>query len=205
MPYDASDGYRTLVLRVCTATKSATLEGFQTLSQGDSLKLVLSEIPGADLDSLKAYLFSKGTRPVPPATTPAATSPAALVTPATGFQVDPDTGTRLYATWDISSATLTTALQDLLAGEALTARLYVADDNAVWVDCDIGVLPAPHLAQVSWPDPEAPFARTDDIVLRADLLAGVTPIIAMPTLTASQREARLVALLTLLSTLAQPE
>jgi hypothetical protein len=75
MPFDASDGFRTLVLRINTATKSTVPEGFQTISQGDSLKLVLSELPGADLTSLKAYLFSKGTRPVAPATTPGIPDP----------------------------------------------------------------------------------------------------------------------------------
>ena len=185
------DDFRTLTLRA-NGDKSAVAEGFASLSQGDSVKLVLTNLPGADLASLTVYIFAKASPLV------------ALITPATSFAAVPGRHDSFYASADISSSALTEALVALEPGDQLAARLYVADDNVGWADCDIGIYPAPHLAQVSWPAPEAPFARADAIILRADLLAGITPIIAMPTLSPAQREARLNALLDLLSTLSQP-
>ena len=184
--------FRTLTLRIDSSTKGAVAEGFASLSQGDSVKLVLTNLPGADAASLAVYLFSD------------AVSPVALITPITSFAAVPDRHDSFYASADISSSALTLALAAVKPGDPLTVRLYVADDNVTWADCDIDIYRTPHLAQSSWPAPTAPFARTDTVILRSDLLAGVTPIIAMPTLTAAQREARFTALLSLLSTLAQP-
>jgi hypothetical protein len=184
--------FRTLTLRVDPSTKGAVAEGFASLSQGDSVKLILTNLPGADAESLAVYLFSD------------AVSPVALITPVSTFAAVPDRHDSFYASADISSAALTSALAAVKPGDPLTVRLYVADDNVVWADCDLDILRSPHLSQESWPDPEAPFARTDTVILRSALLAGVTPIIAMPTLTAAQREARITALLSLLSTLSQP-
>jgi len=184
--------FRTLILRVDASIKSAVADGFQTLSAGDSVKVVLTNLPGATVGSLELFLFSKA-------------SPAvALVTPATSFAAVPGRHDSFYATLDLASAALTSAMSALEPGEPLVARLYVADANVVWADTDISIYPSPHLDQSSWPDPEAPFAREDDVILKADLLAGVTPIVAMPTLTAAQREARFEALLQLLSSLSAP-
>lgn len=185
--------FRTLTLRISPTTKSATAEGFSVLSQGDSIKLVLTNLPGADVSSLSFYLFTK------------ATPPEALISPATSFAEVPDSSNSFYASADISSATLTTALASVLPGNALVARLYVADSNAVWADCDIAIQPSPHLSAESWPVPEAPFAETPQVILRSDLLTGLAPISIMPTLSAAQREARFEALLSMLTSLATPE
>jgi hypothetical protein len=72
----------------------------------------------------------------------------------------------------------------------------------VWLDVAAPLAPAPYLDQDAWPEPESPYAQTAAVILKADLLAGITPILAMPTLTAAQREARMQALLELLETLA---
>lgn len=185
----SAEDFRTLTLRVDPSTKGAVAEGFVPLSQGDSVKLILTSLPGADLSTLAFYIFSK------------ATTPVALITPATAFAVVPGRHDSFYTSADISSSALTSALVALEPGEPLTVRLYVADTNVVWADCDIDIYRAPHLSQESWPDPESPFAREEDVILKTDLAAGLAPIIVMPTLTAAQREARFNALLELLDTL----
>lgn len=186
----ASDDFRIVTLRAA-GNKAAALEGFTNLSQGDSVKVVVRNLPGADRTSLRFYLFSKADPSV------------ALISPATGFQLVPGTSDSFYATASIASDNLATALDTVEPGSALTVRAYVADSYMVWVDCDLDVLPSPHTAETSWPAVTPPFAAEADVVLKADLLAGVTPILTMPTLTAADREARMNALLTLLNDLAQ--
>jgi len=183
------EDFRTLTLRVDPSVKGAVAEGFASLSAGDSLKVVLTNLPGADVSSLGLYVFSKAVPAV------------ALMTQASSFAAVPGRHDSFYASADISSAALTSAMAALEPGDPLTVRLYVADSDFVWADCDIDVYPSPHLSQSSWPDPESPFVRESEVVLKSDLAAGLAPIVEMPTLTAAQREARFNALLQLLITL----
>ena len=186
------EDFRTVIFRVDASIKGAVADGFQTLSAGDSVKVVLTNLPGATVGSLELFLFSKA-------------SPAvALVTPATSFAAVPGRHDSFYATLDLASTALTSAMSGLEPGEPLVVRLYVADANVVWADTDVSIYPSPHLDQSSWPDPEAPFVREDDVILKADLLEGLAPILVMPTLTAAQREARFEALLQLLNDLTTP-
>lgn len=186
----ASDDFRIVTLRAA-GNKAAALEGFTNLSQGDSVKVVVRNLPGADLATLRFYLFTKADPAV------------ALIAPVTGFELVPGTSDAFYSSADIRSGALATALGAVEPGSALTVRAYVADTYMVWVDCDIDILPTPHLSETSWPGIEAPFATEDEVILKADLLAGITPILSMPTLTAANREARMNALLALLNDLAQ--
>ena len=185
----ALDDFRMITLRA-TGNKAAALEGFTDLSQGDSVKIVVRNLPGADVSTLKFYLFSKAAPAV------------ALITPATGFAAVSGFADAFYATADISSAALASALDDLELGDPLIVRAYVADTNFVWIDSDLEILPSPHVGAGPWPEPVSPFAMEDEVILKADLLAGITPILAMSTLTPAEREARMNALLNLLNSLA---
>jgi len=186
---DYSD-FRTVRIAVNT-DKSAAMDPPVPWHAGESLKLVVSGLPAsADPDTLLLSLHDT--------TTPF----GALLTPPAAWYAVPEVPGSYYASLDLATDEISDYLADTTPGDAKYARLYLADAEGVWLDVAVPLAPAPYLDQSAWPEPVSPYAQTAAVILKADLLAGITPILAMPTLTAAQREARLQALLNLLETLA---
>ena len=179
----------TVKIRVNPQDKTAVYDGVTRLSFGDILTVAISGALGADLSSLGLYIFSKDTS-------------SALVAPVTAFERSTSSGSfQSTANLTVATATLTSEISELAPGEPLVARLYVADSNRVFADCDIDILPSPHTSASSWPEAQAPFVTEDQVILKSDLAEGLAPILVMPTANAAQREARMEALLSLLSDL----
>ena len=177
--------YRRFTIRVCP-DKTAVMECPRALSLGDQVSILLTDVPGADSSTLMFCLFSK------------AVSPVALISAVTGFTAVAGTASSFFAAATISSAALVSLLEDQEPGNPVTVRAYVADSKYVWVDSDLDILPAPHLAEESWPEAESPFPHEDEVVLKAALADGIAVIKLMPATSDGEREARFVALLDLL-------
>lgn len=178
---DYSD-FRTLHIRA-NPDKSAILEPTFHLNAGESLKVVLSGAEGVDPSTLVLSLHGKEA-PFP-----------ALVTPPSVWYPTPGNPGSYYASVDLSTSAVTSLLSGVIPGGEVLIRLYVADGSNVYVDCDVPLSPAPYRSAGTWPAPTSPFATENQVVLRSALHGALQEILAMPTLSAANREARLQSLI----------
>ena len=197
-------------------TRFATVAGIKDLYFGDSIKLYLKNLPLADVDTLRADLWSQ-------------TSPAGLLAsaaPTTGpldgvvaaFSAVPNKPYDWYCTLDLLTGEIETALTSQTPGEPYPVHLIVGDTNGVWVDAGMNLYHNPALSAETIPplagDPFVsgsalatalePYALIDDTVDRSDLYADLLVVQAMPTLNPAQSEARFNALLALLVSVSTP-
>lgn len=182
--YD-TDGFKTVVLRVDKATRDAVPEGIKVLHYGDSVTFVITEMMGCDPSDLVFGAFDADSVQV-----------ASL---SGSFAFVPGTNDKVYANVSFATAEALAAVSDLPLGDPATLRLYLYESGGkTWLDTSMDIFPEPVVAY-SMPNP--PPVAGNAYVTQADLAAALAPVLAMPTLTAAQRESRMDALLQILTNL----
>ena len=199
----ASDEFKVLKLLCKPNARSATVDGIVDLYYKDSIKLYLKNLPLADVDTLRADLYSK----------PDVAGILAQVLPTNFSQV---TGKPhdFYATLSLFTDELKAYLTDAEAGEPLEAQLQVSATNGTWVDRTLEIYPNPAaMEEIPPPTVTDPYLKEsdltaaladylliDDSIDKASLNAALDAVNVMSTLTAAEREARFNALLSALIT-----
>ena len=177
-----SDGFKEATFRIDSGSRSAALDSSDTFHYGDSLVLTFAGVPDIDIATATLGIFAK-----------TAGNYAAAVTVAAGdmHYVTGSTDT-VYCLASLLTSPVKTAVDAMIPGVPATFRIYLRDSEATFLDQDIEIYPSP-LTNA------APATPGDVYVTAAQIKAiinGVDGVAAMPTLTASQREARFVALIT---------
>ena len=197
------DDFKQLKLIASTNARSATVDGIVDLYYGDSIKLYVKNLPKADVDTLRADLYSK----------PNAAGILAQCLPES-FAAVAGKPHDFYATLTLFTDEIKDYLEDAEAGEPLLTQLVISDTNGVWVDITLDLYPNPQLdGEIPPPIVSDPYIResdlesalsdyllTEDSIDKADLNTDLLAVQALPTLTAAEREARFNALLTALIT-----
>jgi len=182
--YD-TDGFKTVVMRVDKSSRSAEPEGLSSFHYGDSITLVVTEMLGCDPAHLTFGAFDVDSNQ--------------LATVSGSFAFVPGTSDKVYASVSFATAEALAAVSDCALGEPAPVRFYLFESGGkTWMDTSVDLYPEPLVAYTL---PSPPPAAGNAYVTQADLAAAIAPVLAMPTLTAAQREARVDALLQILTTL----
>ena len=177
-----SDGFKEVTFRIDAGARTATLDASDVVHYGDSLVLTFVGVPGINIASASLGIFVKT----------AGNYTAAVTVAAGDMHFSPGSVDTVYCLASLLTTEVKAAVDAQLPGVPATLRLYLRDSEATFLDQDIDVYPSPLVS--------ASPATPGDLYITAAavkaIIDGVGGVAAMPTLTAAQREARFVALLT---------
>ena len=170
----SSDGFRTLTLRYARGAKSAVAEGLRDIHYGDSVSVVLRGCQGLDPDTAVVGCYSPNGVPI------------AAVTQSLRRVPDADI---FYVILSFRTDACAAAVAQTPVGDAVEARLFVADAVRTWADHAFQLYANPAIADGGGDVPVSGFVSV------ASLRALAAAVAELPADTPARREARFAALL----------
>ena len=178
------DGFKTLTLRACRGSRAAVCEGLRDLHFGDSLTVVVTGVAGCVPAALVFGVYGPD-------------SELLSAVGAGGWAFVPGSTDAVYASVSVDADPAAVNLANTLApGVPVEVRLYLYETGGrTWIDSAIDFYPNPAVAGGT-------AGAANSFVTRAQLAALADSVLAMPALTAYQKEQRFLTLLNGLAALA---